>query len=179
MLVLAPASHISRLDWWTNAEDDARTDAAERADELAAAVPTDDVESRVGDSDPVTAIEDALRSFPADELIVVTLPDEDAAWLERERGGRPESLLPARQTPRRRQRLGDRVPPGRAGAGDASSRGDRAPEALRPTRARRLAVGRRARPGRAVQRDRVANFAHSQARPILRAAVRLPAALLV
>ena len=83
MLVVAPASHISRLDWLTNAEDDARTDAAERADELAEAVPTDDVESRVGDSDPVTAIEDALRSFPADELIVVTLPDEDAAWLEK------------------------------------------------------------------------------------------------
>jgi hypothetical protein len=29
------------------------------------------------------AIEDALRSFPADELIVVTLPEEDAAWLEK------------------------------------------------------------------------------------------------
>jgi hypothetical protein len=26
---------------------------------------------------------DALRTFPADELIVVTLPDEDAAWLEK------------------------------------------------------------------------------------------------
>jgi hypothetical protein len=41
------------------------------------------VESRVGDSDPVKAIEDALRTFPADELIVVTLPDEHAAWLEK------------------------------------------------------------------------------------------------
>ena len=83
MLIVAPASDISRLDWLTNAEDDARTDAAERADELAEATPTDDVESRVGDSDPVKAIEDALRTFQADELIVVTLPDEDAAWLEK------------------------------------------------------------------------------------------------
>jgi GABA permease len=83
MLVVAPASGISRLDWLTNAEDDARADAAERADELAEVAPTDDVESRVGDSDPVKAIEDALRTFPADELIVVTLPDEDAAWLEK------------------------------------------------------------------------------------------------
>ena len=57
----------------TNAEDDARADAAERADELAEAAPTDDVESLVGDSDPMKAIEDALRTFPADELIVVTL----------------------------------------------------------------------------------------------------------
>jgi hypothetical protein len=83
LLVVAPASGISRLDWLTNAEDAARTDAAERADELAEAAPTHDVDSRVGDSDPVKAIEDALRTFPADEVILVTLPDEDAAWLER------------------------------------------------------------------------------------------------
>jgi hypothetical protein len=63
LLVVAPASDISRLDWLTNAEDDARTDAAERADEVAEAAPTDDVESRVGDSDPLTAIEDALRGW--------------------------------------------------------------------------------------------------------------------
>src|SRR5512133_4377967 len=81
-LVVAPASDISPLDCLTNADDDARTDAAERADELAEAAPSDDVESRVGDSDPVKAIEDARRTFPADELIVVTLADEDAGWLE-------------------------------------------------------------------------------------------------
>jgi hypothetical protein len=83
MLVVAPASDISRIDWLTDAEDDARIEAGERANELAEAAPTDDVESTVGDSDPVKAIEDALRSFRADELIVVTLPDEDAAWLEK------------------------------------------------------------------------------------------------
>jgi hypothetical protein len=82
-LVVAPASGISRLDWLTNADDDARSDAAERADELAEAAPTDNVESRVGDSDPLKAIEDALRSFPAVELIIVTLPDDDAGWLEK------------------------------------------------------------------------------------------------
>jgi hypothetical protein len=83
LLVVAPASDISRLDWLTNAEDDARTEAAGRANELAEAAPTDDVEWRVGDSDPVKAIEDALRTFAADELIVATLPEEDAAWLEK------------------------------------------------------------------------------------------------
>ena len=94
LLVVAPASDISRLDWLTNAEDDARTDAAERADEVAEAAPTDDVESRVGDSDPVKAIEDALRTFPADELIVVTLPEEDAAWLEKGRRKPPSIASP-------------------------------------------------------------------------------------
>jgi hypothetical protein len=62
MLVVAPASDISRLDWLTNADDDARTEAGERADELAEATPTDDVESRVGDSNPVKAIQDALHT---------------------------------------------------------------------------------------------------------------------
>ena len=83
ILVVAPASGISRLDWLTNADSDARSDAAARADELAEAAPSDDVESRVGDSDPVKAIEDALRSFPADEVIIATSADEDAGWLEK------------------------------------------------------------------------------------------------
>jgi len=80
--VIAPASNISRLDWLTNTEDDARGDAQELADDTAEAVPSDNVEAAVGDSDPLQAIEDALRSFPADELIIITPPDESASWLE-------------------------------------------------------------------------------------------------
>ena len=80
---VAPASRIARLDWLTNDEDRARNEAAERARDLAAAAPTDDVKAQVGDSDPVKASEDALRTFPADELIVVTRRDEDADWLEK------------------------------------------------------------------------------------------------
>ncbi len=91
LLVVAPASDISRLDWLTNAEDDARAEAAQRAEEIAEAAPTGKVEFRVGDSDPVKAIEDALRTFPADELIVVTRPDEDAAWLEEGSGETAQS----------------------------------------------------------------------------------------
>ena len=82
MLVVAPASEISRLDWLTNTEDDARTEAASLAVKTAEATPTEDVEARVGDSSPVKAIEDALREFPADEVLVVTRPDNDASWLE-------------------------------------------------------------------------------------------------
>lgn len=28
------------------------------------------------------AIEDALREFPADEVLIITRPDDDASWLE-------------------------------------------------------------------------------------------------
>jgi hypothetical protein len=82
LLVVAPASDISRLDWLTNAEDDARAEAGSLADKTAEATPTTHVDVRVGDSDPVRATEDALREFPADEVLIVTRPDDDASWLE-------------------------------------------------------------------------------------------------
>lgn len=82
MFVVAPAAKISRLDWLTNAEDDARDEAASLAGKTAEATPTEDVEAVVGDSDPILAIEDALRTFSADEILVVTHPDDQASWLE-------------------------------------------------------------------------------------------------
>jgi hypothetical protein len=81
-LVVAPASDISRLGWLTNAEDDARAEASSLAATTAAATPTANVEASLGDSDPVKAIEDALRTFTADEILVVTRSDEKAGWLE-------------------------------------------------------------------------------------------------
>ena len=91
MLVVAPATRISRLDWLTNAEDDARTDAASLAEETAHATPTEDVEARVGDSDPLKAIDDALATFDADEILVVTRPDDEAGWLETGTGASAEA----------------------------------------------------------------------------------------
>jgi GABA permease len=79
--VVAPASGVSRVEWLTSDEDAARADAA-RADQVATAIPSANVESTAGDVDPVLAIEDALREFPADEIVVVTRPEEDASWLE-------------------------------------------------------------------------------------------------
>jgi hypothetical protein len=92
--IVAPASNIGRLDWLTNAEDDARADAAERADEVAAALPSDSVAAHVGDTDPIRAIEDALRAFPADEVIIVTRSEDEASWLERGTGPTARERLP-------------------------------------------------------------------------------------
>ena len=47
------------------------------------------VEAEAGDSDPLLAVEDALRTFCADEIIVVTRMGEDASWLEE---GAPETI---------------------------------------------------------------------------------------
>lgn len=82
--VVAPAAEISRLDWLTNDEQEARAAAGERALDAGFAVAPEarSVDAEVGDTDPVQAIEDALREFPAEELVLVTHPDEDAGWLE-------------------------------------------------------------------------------------------------
>ena len=80
--VIAPASSLSRIDWLTSAEDDARAEAAARADEVAKAIPTAHVEASVGDVDPLQAIDDAVRLFAPDAVVVVTRDDDEASWLE-------------------------------------------------------------------------------------------------
>jgi hypothetical protein len=40
------------------------------------------VRAEVGDPDPNMAIEDALRMFPADEIVISTLPPGESKWLE-------------------------------------------------------------------------------------------------
>lgn len=82
--IVAPASDLSRLDWLASAEDDARAQAEERARRLAEAVApvAETAEAEVGDTDPVQAIEDALRTFPADEIVLVTHPKDKETWLE-------------------------------------------------------------------------------------------------
>ena len=92
--IVAPASKISRLDRLTNAEDDARAEAADRAEAAADAVPAPRVEAHVGDVDPVRAIEDALRMYPADEVIVISAPDDETNWLESDLGKRVGERLP-------------------------------------------------------------------------------------
>ena len=41
------------------------------------------VDGGIGDGDPIQAIEDALRTFRPDELIVSTHPEGRSHWLER------------------------------------------------------------------------------------------------
>jgi hypothetical protein len=84
--VVAPAADLSPLQWLASDEDEARGEAAEiaRSAERGAASEAGRVEAQVGDSDPVQAIEDALREFPAEEVLVVTRPGEDANWLEQD-----------------------------------------------------------------------------------------------
>ncbi|HEX3255427.1 MAG TPA: universal stress protein [Gaiellaceae bacterium] len=84
VLVVSPALN-TRLRHWTSDEDTARAAAHERLEESLAALAADDVEARgrVGDDDPIQAIEDSLRVFGADEIVISTHPPGRSNWLER------------------------------------------------------------------------------------------------
>jgi hypothetical protein len=97
--VVAPASKISWLDRLTNAEDDARANAANRAEAAADAAPDDGASAHVGDVDPLRAIEDALRMFPADEIVVIASPNEESTWLEKGLGAKAQERFSIPVTP--------------------------------------------------------------------------------
>jgi hypothetical protein len=84
VLVVTPALN-SPLKHWVSDEDDARAAAQERLDASLAKLAEAGVEARgeVGDGDPVQAMEDALRTFGADEIIISTHPEGRSNWLER------------------------------------------------------------------------------------------------
>jgi hypothetical protein len=84
--VVAPAAELSPLQWLANEEDDARAQAEARAEETAAAAApeAEHVQATPGDPDPGQAIEDMLRDFPADELIVITRREDEATFLEKD-----------------------------------------------------------------------------------------------
>ena len=75
----------SPLRTWTSDEDGARATAQERLDASLARLRDAGINARgqVGDGDPLQAIEDALRTFGADEVIVSTHPEGRSNWLER------------------------------------------------------------------------------------------------
>jgi uncharacterized membrane protein len=85
VLVVCPALN-SRIRHWTSDEDRAREQAHERLERSLMALSEAGVEARgeVGDDDPMQAIEDALRTFGADEIIISTHPPGRSNWLEKD-----------------------------------------------------------------------------------------------
>lgn len=85
--VVAPAADVSFLQWLTNDEDDARRDADEAAEQVASAAGADtkvEIDRTSASTDAAQGIRDALRDFPADEIVVLTPPGDDSTWLEDE-----------------------------------------------------------------------------------------------
>jgi GABA permease len=84
VLVVVPALN-SPLKHWVSDEDGAREQAQERLDRSLAAMREAGVaaEGEIGDADPLQAIEDGIRTFAPDELVISTHPPERSHWLER------------------------------------------------------------------------------------------------
>jgi hypothetical protein len=84
VLVVSPALNTP-LRHWASDEDPARELARERLDRSLARLKQNGIEARgeIGDGDPLQAIEDALRTFGADEIIISTHPEGRSNWLER------------------------------------------------------------------------------------------------
>ena len=83
ILVVAPALG-SRLSHWTG-DDHARDEAQGNLERTVEALAAAGVAARgeVGADDPIQAADDALRTFPADELVLATHPETAANWKER------------------------------------------------------------------------------------------------
>jgi hypothetical protein len=85
VLVVTPALN-SPLRHWVSDDDGARAAAQQRLEKSISQLAEAGVEARgeIGDGDPLQAIEDALRTFGADEIIISTHPEGRSNWLERE-----------------------------------------------------------------------------------------------
>jgi GABA permease len=83
VLLVAPALD-SRAPHWSAEEDARRAEASGRLDEAVAFLTTAGIEARgvVGDADPLKAIEQALRTFAADEVLIATGPRGKSSRLQ-------------------------------------------------------------------------------------------------
>jgi hypothetical protein len=84
VLVVCPALN-SPLKHWMSDDDAAREEAHRRLNHSLRQLEADGVSAfgDVGDSDPIMAIEDALRTFGANEIIISTHPEGRSNWLEK------------------------------------------------------------------------------------------------
>ena len=84
VLVVAPATNVSPLQWLANDEDTARGEARRAAEQAAKAVdsPSVAIDRTSHDTDAAQAVVDALRNFDADEIVVVKRSGEESNWLE-------------------------------------------------------------------------------------------------
>jgi hypothetical protein len=85
VLLVTPALATSRASHWASDVDEAVELARQRMELSLIAIKQLGLKAKgeVGDSNPNVAIEDALRVFAADEIVISTHPPDRSRWLER------------------------------------------------------------------------------------------------
>ena len=87
VLVVSPALARSRLEHWLSSDAERRRDEAlERLEASIAAFSAAGLAARghLGDADPLQALDDALRIYDPDEVVISTHPHQRSNWLERQ-----------------------------------------------------------------------------------------------
>lgn len=84
IFVVTPALAVSRAEHWASDVNEAMELARRRMELSLIEIDKLGLRARgeIGDSDPNIAIEDALRVFPADEIVISTHPPRRSRWLE-------------------------------------------------------------------------------------------------
>jgi hypothetical protein len=82
--VVTPALNDSRLAFWVSDPDEAIAEADSARDETVEQLRSEgiDAEGETGESDPLLALEDALTTFPADQVVIFRHPAGEQAYLE-------------------------------------------------------------------------------------------------
>jgi hypothetical protein len=100
VMVVAPALD-SRVRFWTSDNDDAiaRADAVQQESVERLSEDGVDAVGDTGESDPLLALQDALATFPAEEIVIVTRPEGEQNWAEEDlvEQARERFSVPVRQ----------------------------------------------------------------------------------
>jgi hypothetical protein len=87
VMIVAPALARTRLEHWLTSDlERRRADALLRLDASTAAFAAAGVPAQgaLGDADPLQALDDAIRTFDPDEVVISTHPPQRSNWLERQ-----------------------------------------------------------------------------------------------
>jgi hypothetical protein len=84
VMVVAPALHKNALRFWVSDADEAIAKADDVSHQSVEQLGAEGVSASgdTGEADPEDAIEDALKTFPADRILVFTHPDSEQRYKE-------------------------------------------------------------------------------------------------
>ena len=86
VLVVSPATHQSKLAFWVSDADEAIADAEDTKDETVERLEESGVDAAgvVGEAEPAIALQDALATFAAERIVIVTHAEGDRDYREDE-----------------------------------------------------------------------------------------------
>jgi hypothetical protein len=86
VLVVAPAANQSAVAFWMSDADEAIADAEDAAAQTVRALEARGASAHgtAGEAEPMTALQDALATFPADRIVVFGKDDAEAAEIARQ-----------------------------------------------------------------------------------------------